>query len=129
SGRTFEARNPANGALLANIAEGDAADIDRAVAAARKAFEEGPWPRFTPADRQAVMLRLADLLQAEGESFALLDTLDMGSPIRRTRGAIGLLVGVLRYFAGLARDIHGTTPQPSMPDMFVATMKEPVART
>jgi aldehyde dehydrogenase (NAD+) len=126
SGRTFESRNPANGILLANIAEGDAADIDRAVAAARRAFEEGPWPRFTPADRQAVMLRLADLLQAEGESFALLDTLDMGSPIRRTRGAIGLLVGVLRYFAGLARDIHGTTPQPSMADMFVATMKEPV---
>lgn len=126
SGRTFESRNPATGALLATIAEGDAADIDRAVAAARKAFESGPWPRFTPAERQAVLLRLADMLEARRDEFALLDTLDMGGPIRRTRGAIGLLTGVLRYFAGMACAIQGATPQPSMPDMFVATVKEPV---
>lgn len=126
SGKTFEARNPATGELLAAIAEGDAADIDRAVAAARRAFEEGPWSRFTPAERQGVLLRLADLLEARGEDFARLDTLDMGGPIRRTRGAIGLLTGVLRYFAGQALAIQGTTPQPSMPDMFVATVKEPV---
>ena len=126
SGRTFESRNPATGELLAMIAEGDAADIDRAVAAARRALEEGPWPRFSPAERQSVLLRLADLLQARAEDFARLDTLDMGGPIRRTRGAIGLLTGVLRYFAGQALAIQGGTPQPSMPDMFVATVKEPV---
>jgi aldehyde dehydrogenase (NAD+) len=126
SGRTFESRNPATGELLATIAEGDSADIDRAVAAARRAFEDGPWPRFTPAGRQAVLLRLADLLDARAEDFARLDTLDMGGPIRRTRGAIGLLSGVLRYFAGQALAIAGTTPQPSMPGMFVATLKEPV---
>ncbi len=126
SGKTIAAHNPATGELLAQIAEGDAADIDRAVSAARRAFEEGPWPRFTPAERQAVLLRLADLLEARGEDFARLDTLDMGGPIRRTRGAIGLLTGVLRYFAGQALAIAGATPQPSMPDMFVATVKEPI---
>lgn len=126
SGRTFEARNPATGELLTDVAEGDTADIDLAVAAARRAFEQGPWPRFTPAERQLVLLRLADLLEERGESFARLDTLDMGRPIRSTRGAIGLLTGVLRYFAGQALAISGGTPQPSMPDMFVATVKEPV---
>lgn len=126
SGNSFEARNPADGALLTMIAQGDAADIDRAVAAARRAFEQGPWPRFTPAERQAVLLRLATLLEERAEDFARLDTLDMGAPIRRTRGAIGLLTGVLRYFAGQALSIHGATPRPSIPDMFVATVKEPV---
>jgi aldehyde dehydrogenase (NAD+) len=126
SGRTFASIDPATGRRLAQLAEGDSADIDRAVAAARHAFEQGPWPRFTPADRHKVILRLAELLEQRGEDFARLDTLDMGAPIRRTRGAIGLLTGVLRYFAGQALAIHGATPQPSMPDMFVATVKEPV---
>jgi len=126
SGRSFESRNPATGELLATIAEGDAADIDRAVAAARAAFETGPWRRFTPADRQRVMLRLAELMEAEADSLALLDTLDMGAPIRHTRGAVDLLIGVIRYFAGAALGIHGSTPRPSMPNMFAATVKEPV---
>ena len=126
SGATFDSRNPATGEPLGHLAQGDAADIDRAVVAARRAFEDGPWPRFTPAERQKVILRLADLLENRTEDFARLDTLDMGGPIRRTRGAIGLLTGVLRYFAGQALAIHGATPQPSIPDMFVATVKEPV---
>jgi aldehyde dehydrogenase (NAD+) len=126
TGRTFESRNPASGELLATIAEGDAADIDRAVAAARRAFESGPWPRMLPAERQNILLRLADLLDARCEDFALLDTLDMGSPIRHTRGSVGLLAGVLRYNAGMARALHGETLHPSVPDMFAATVKEPV---
>jgi aldehyde dehydrogenase (NAD+) len=125
-GGTFESRNPATGDLLATIAEAGARDVDRAVSAARIAFEEGPWRRTTPADRQAILLRLADLLEARTEDFALLDTLDMGSPIRHTRGSVGLLVDVLRYNAGLARGLHGDTPQPSIPGMFAATVKEPV---
>ena len=126
SSRSFESRNPATGALLTMLAEGDAVDIDQAVGAARRAFEQGPWPRMTPADRQMLLLRIADLLEARTESFALLDTLDMGKPIRFTRGSIPLLTGLLRYFAGMARAIHGETPQPSIPGMFAATLKEPV---
>jgi aldehyde dehydrogenase (NAD+) len=125
-GRYFEAYNPATGELLAQVAEGDAADIDHAVTAARRAFEQGPWPRMTPSERQAILLRLADLLEREREDLALLDTLDMGSPIRHTRGSVGLLVDLLRYYAGMTRSIHGETAQTSIPDMFACTLKEPV---
>lgn len=126
SGLTFESRNPATGELLTTLAEGGEADIDLAVAAARQAFEHGPWARMMPADRQMLLLRIADLLEARTESFALLDTLDMGKPIRFTRGSMPLLTSLLRYFAGMARAIHGDTPQPSIPGMFAATVKEPV---
>jgi aldehyde dehydrogenase (NAD+) len=126
SGRRFDAFNPATGERIATLAEGSAEDVDRAVAAARKAYEEGPWLRFTPAERQRQLLRIADLLEARTENFALLDTLDMGKPIRFTRGSVPLLVDLLRYFAGAARGIHGETPQTSIPGMFAATVKEPV---
>ncbi|MCC6826826.1 MAG: aldehyde dehydrogenase family protein [Novosphingobium sp.] len=126
AGRRMDAINPADGHRIATLAEGDAADIDAAVAAARHALEQGPWPRFTPAERQGLLLRIADLLEARSESFAVLDTLDMGKPVRFTRGAIPLLVDLLRYFAGAARTIHGSTPQTSLPGMFAATVKEPV---
>jgi aldehyde dehydrogenase (NAD+) len=82
SGRTFETRNPATGQVLANVAEGDAEDIDRAVAAARAAFN-GPWSKFKPAERQRLLLRLADLVERDIEEFAALDTLDMGAAISR----------------------------------------------
>lgn len=85
SGRTFTSFNPATGEALAEVAEGDKADIDRAVAAARRAFE-GEWSRFKPAERQALLLRLADLVEADIDQLATLDTLDMGAPIARTRG-------------------------------------------
>ena len=126
SGRTFETRNPATGELLAEVAEGGPEDIDLAVCAARKAFDEGPWRRTLPAERQAILLRLADLLEREIESFALLDTLDMGSPIRHTRGSGAFLISLLRYHAGMARGLHGETLTPSIQGMFACTLREPV---
>ncbi|EIZ77884.1 aldehyde dehydrogenase [Novosphingobium sp. Rr 2-17] len=126
SGETFETRNPATGDVLARIARGGAEDIDRAVAAARRAFESGPWSRFTPADRQALLLRLADLLERDAEDFARTDTLEMGSPIRHTRGSVAMLVDLLRYFAGIARAIEGTTNTTSDPALFACTVKEPI---
>ena len=123
SGKRFESRNPANGSLVASVSEADSADIDLAVAAARKAFEQGPWPRFTPAERQGVLLRLADLLEARGELFAWLDTLDMGAPIRRTRGAIGLLTGVLRYFAGQAETKNRAAMSSSLRPASISALK------
>ena len=101
SGRTFETRNPATGELLANIAEGDAEDIERAVAAARAAFN-GPWRRFKPAERQRLLLKLADLVERDIEEFAALDTLDMGAPISRTRNNRQRALGMLRFYAGMA---------------------------
>ena len=78
SGKTFDSINPANGTVLAALAECDAADVDLAVAAGRHAFEDGRWSRMAPGDRKAVMLKLADLIRANLEEMALLDSLDMG---------------------------------------------------
>lgn len=81
SGKTFQSINPATGAVLASVAEGDAEDVNRAVAAARRAFEAGHWSHVAPGDRKAVMLKLADLIRANLAEMALLDSLDMGKLI------------------------------------------------
>src|SRR6201991_438724 len=126
SGKTFESRNPATGELLAHVAEGDKEDIDRAVAAARKAFT-GPWSKWKPAERQAVLLKLADLVEQHIEELAALDTYDMGAPISRTRNNRQRAVGMLRYYAGLATSMHGETINNSLPGEIMSfTLKEPV---
>jgi len=126
SGKTFATHNPATGEVLAQVAEGDAEDIDRAVAAARQAFN-GPWSRFTPQERQRLLLKLADLVEAHIEELAALDTLDMGAPISRTLGNRQRAVGMLRYYASHAVTIHGETIPNSLPgEIFSYTLKEPV---
>jgi len=126
SSKTFESINPATGETLAAIAEGDSEDIDRAVVAARRAFN-GPWSRFRPADRQQLLLRIADLVEYHFDELAMLDTLDMGAPITRTRMGKSRVVGMLRYYAGLATALHGETIENSLPmDIFSYTLKEPV---
>ena len=101
SGKTFPSINPATGEALAQVAEGDRADIDRAVTAARRAFE-GPWSKFKPFERQQLLLKIADLVERHFDELALLDTLDMGAPISRTRGGRRRVLGMLRYYAGMA---------------------------
>ncbi|WP_442868363.1 aldehyde dehydrogenase family protein, partial [Bradyrhizobium sp. CCBAU 11445] len=126
SGKRFSTRNPATGELLAEVAEGDAADIDLAVAAARRAFD-GQWSNWKPADRQRLLLKLADLVEADIEQLAMLDTLDMGAPISRTRASKQRAVGMLRYYAGQAVSIHGETIENSLSgEIFSYTLKEPL---
>ena len=126
SGKHFESRNPATGELLATVAEGDAEDINRAVAAARKAFE-GPWRKFKPYERQQILLKLADLVERNFDELSSLDTLDMGAPISRTRSMRLRVLGMLRYYAGQATAIHGETIPNSLPgEIFSYTLKEPV---
>jgi aldehyde dehydrogenase (NAD+) len=126
SGKTFESRDPATGELLARVAEGDAADIDRAVAAARRAFD-GPWRKVKPYERQQMLLKLADLVERHFEELSLLDTLDMGAPISRTLGNRRRVLGMLRYYAGMATALHGETIENSLPgEIFSYTLKEPV---
>lgn len=126
SGRVFETRNPATGEVIATIAEGDAADIDRAVAAARRAFE-GPWSRFSPFQRQECMLRFGDLVEKHFEELTMLDVLDMGAPITFARGRKQRALGMIRFYAGLCTTIHGETLPNSMPgEVFSYTLKEPV---
>ncbi len=127
SGRTFDTINPATGKVLAQVAEADAEDVDRAVAAARRAFDEGPWRRFTPFERQAALLRLADLVEKHFDEIAMLDTLDMGSPIASTRARKQRAIALLRYNAGQATAIHGDTIANSQAgEIFSYTLKEPI---
>ncbi|MBN8875752.1 MAG: aldehyde dehydrogenase family protein [Rhodospirillales bacterium] len=126
SGKTFETINPSTGEVLARVAEGDAEDVDRAVASARRAFE-GPWSRMKPFERQGLLLRLADLVEKHFEELAALDTLDMGAPISRTLGNRLRALGMLRYYAGQALSIHGETIPNSLPGEYQSfTLKEPV---
>jgi aldehyde dehydrogenase (NAD+) len=126
SGKTFETFNPATGEILATVAEGDKEDIDRAVAAARAAFE-GPWSKVKPFERQAMLLRLADLVDENFEELISLDTLDMGAPLSRTRNLRLRVIGMLRYYAGQATALHGETIENSLPgEYFSYTLKEPV---
>src|SRR5262245_44382398 len=126
SGKTFDSLNPATGEVLAKVAEGDTEDVNRAVAAARRAFD-GPWSKWKPFERQAVLLKLADLVEQHIDELAMLDTLDMGAPITRMRGMRRRAVGMLRYYAGMATSVHGETIDNSLPgEIFSYTLKEPV---
>lgn len=126
SGRTFDTINPSTGRSLVKIAEGDVEDVNRAVTAARRAFE-GPWAKFKPAERQAALLRLADLVERNFDDIAMLDTLDMGGPISATRARRQRAVGLLRYYAGFATSIHGDTiPNSQAGEIFSYTLKEPM---
>jgi aldehyde dehydrogenase (NAD+) len=126
SGKTFDSINPATGEVLARVAEGDAEDIDRAVAAARRAFE-GPWGKVKPYERQLILLKLADLVERHFDELSMLDTLDMGAPISRTSTMQRRVLGMLRYYAGMATALHGETVENSLPgEFFSYTLKEPV---
>src|ERR1700686_1168741 len=86
SGKTFETPNPATGETLARVAEGDAEDIDRAVRAARNAFD-GPWSRMTPSERGRIIWRIGDLILEHAQELAQLESLDNGKPFTVARGA------------------------------------------
>src|ERR1700746_877907 len=116
SGKTFPTYNPATGEVLAKIAEGDREDIDRAVKAARAAFEVGPWSRLTASERGRLIWKLADLIEQHLEEFAELETLDNGKPLKVARAAdVPLAVDLFRYMAGWSTKIEGNTIPISVP--------------
>jgi phenylacetaldehyde dehydrogenase len=126
SGKTFPVYNPATGDVLAHVAEGDSADIDLAVAAARRAFETGPWRTMSPSERARLIYRLADEIERRLEDFALLESLDNGKPIAVARVAdVPMSIDNLRYMSGWATKINGDTI--SIPGEFHAyTRREPI---
>jgi phenylacetaldehyde dehydrogenase len=129
SGKTFETYNPATGEVLARVAEGDRADIDQAVKAARIAFENGPWPNILPSERGRLLWKLSDLLEQHLEEFAELETLDNGKPIFFSRIVdIPTAIDVFRYMAGWATKIEGNTIPISDPraKYLAYTLREPV---
>src|SRR5690606_32281898 len=108
-GGRFETLHPANGEVLAEVAEGGAADIDRAVAAARAAFEDPKWRRMDAADRGAVLWRMADIMASRFDALARLETLDNGKPIREAQIDVRQSIDALRYYAGWTTKLHGAT--------------------
>jgi aldehyde dehydrogenase (NAD+) len=126
SGKTFATFNPSTGEKLDACAEAGKEDVDLAVAAARRAFE-GPWSKFKPAERQKVLLRLADLIEQNFEQFSLLDAIDMGSPIAMRPFLEPLVVGTYRFAAAQAVSLQGETLPNSVPgNIFSYTLREPV---
>ncbi|SFB11708.1 MULTISPECIES: aldehyde dehydrogenase family protein [unclassified Bacillus (in: firmicutes)] len=110
SQKTFDTYNPATGEVLASVYEAGAEDIDLAVKAARKAFDEGPWSKMSAASRSRLMYKLADLMEANAEELAQLETLDNGKPISETSNAdVPLAVEHMRYYAGWSTKIVGQT--------------------
>jgi phenylacetaldehyde dehydrogenase len=133
SGGTFETVNPATGDVLAEVAAGEAADVDRAVDAARRAFESGPWRTMTPAQRARVLWRMADLMEERIDELSELETLDQGKPLWVGRYAeIPGGIEQFRYFAGQATKIEGSTIpssisyQPPGKEIFAYTRREPI---
>ncbi|MGI8566702.1 MAG: aldehyde dehydrogenase family protein, partial [Pyrinomonadaceae bacterium] len=125
SGKTFETPNPATGATLAEVAEADKADVDKAVIAARRAFE-GKWSKMSARDRGRLLYKLSQLIEANAPELAALETADNGKPIRESQYVdIPQVVENFEYFAGYATKIEGETiPVPGQ--MFNYTLREPL---
>ena len=126
SGKTFPTYNPATGEVLAQVAEGDREDIDRAVKAARKAFESDAWADMTASQRGRLIWKLGDLIEEHLEEFAQLESLDNGKPLAVARVAdVPLAVDLFHYMAGWATKIEGNTI-PFSPKYLAYTRREPV---
>src|SRR6201987_314048 len=128
SGRTFPVYDPSTGEVMVQVAEADAADVDKAVKAARKAFDEGPWPRMSPSERGRALWKLGDRIEQHLEEFATLEALDNGKPLTVARVAdVPLTIDMFRYMAGWATKLTGTTIPISFPGEYLSfTLREPV---
>lgn len=126
-GDTIPTRNPSTGAELATLARGRQADIDAAVASARRAFR-GEWSRFTPAQRQQVMMRFIELFERHFDELTLLESMDMGAPLAKLRAARPTVIQNLLYYTSTARQVMGEVPANSLPGGKFTTLilKSPV---
>jgi gamma-glutamyl-gamma-aminobutyraldehyde dehydrogenase len=126
SGARFTTENPATGQPLAEVAAGDAADIDVAVRAARRAFEDGRWSRRSPAERKGVLLRYADLLESNLEELALLDSIEAGKPMTDCREVdVPDAIKTFRWFAEAIDKVFDAVA-PTGPDALGLIVREPI---
>jgi aldehyde dehydrogenase (NAD+) len=125
SGKTFPAINPSTGGTICQVAEGDAADIDLAVKAARKALESSPWKKMDAADRGKLLFKLADAVEKEASELAALESLNCGKTIRDSLGDMQGVANTLRYYAGWADKIEGRTV-PVRGGFLSYTLRQPV---
>ncbi|WP_345460036.1 aldehyde dehydrogenase family protein [Actinoallomurus oryzae] len=126
SGATSTTLNPFDATVLETVAEASADDVDRAVAAARAAFDSGPWPRTPATERGRTLARIADLLQRDRESIARTESLDTGKTLKEGRADVDDVTAVFRYYAGLAGTHAGRVVDPGRPDVVSRITHEPV---
>jgi phenylacetaldehyde dehydrogenase len=132
AGATFETLDPATGEVLAEVARGEAEDVDRAVKAARAAFEDGPWSKLNPSERGRLIHRLGDLIAENADELAELDSLDNGKPVAVAKAAdVALAADLFWYMSGWASKIRGGTIAPSVPylpgaEFHAYTLREPI---
>ena len=126
SGKTFATVNPSTGEEICQVAEADAADVDKAVQAARRAFDQGPWKKMRASERGRLLHRLADLIEQNAEQLARLETLDNGKPLSIAKAVdVTKTIACYRYFAGWADKVQGKTI-PIDGDFFCYTRHEPI---
>lgn len=132
SGKTFDVYDPATDQVVAKVAEGDAADVDLAVAAARRAFDSGPWSKMTASQRSQIIWKIGDLIEENADELAAMETIDNGKPLAVAKAAdVALAADMFRYMAGWATKIEGNTIPLNVPyvpggQFHAYTLKEPV---
>ncbi len=125
SGKTFPTLDPATGEVLSEVPEAGAEDVDRAVKAARKAFDDGRWSDLSPHKRARVLYRIASLIDEHRDELAQIETLDNGKPVAQAGGEMVAVAETFRYYAGWASKVYGDT-NPTAANMFSYTLREPV---
>ncbi|XP_078160171.1 benzaldehyde dehydrogenase, mitochondrial-like [Carex rostrata] len=126
SGKTFPTLDPRTGEVIAHMAEGDAEDIECAVKAARKAFDEGPWPKMPAYERSRILFRFADLIDKHNNELAALESWDNGKPFEQSaKIEVPMMSRIIRYYAGWADKIHGLIV-PSDGPHHVQVLREPI---
>jgi betaine-aldehyde dehydrogenase len=126
SGQTSDRISPSHGVLVSQAALGSEVETNAAIKAARAAFDDGRWSRLSGKARAAVLMRAADLIEANAERLALMETLESGKPISQSRGECGGAADLWRYAAALARTSHGDSHNSLGADMLAMILKEPI---
>ena len=125
-GESYENRNPATGALLADVADATAADVDAAVAAARQAFDTGKWASMAASRRAKIIYKMAQLLGEHSKELMLLEVRDNGKAVSTAKGELGAIVDTFEFYAGAATKNYGETMPPPLPTYLASTVREPV---
>lgn len=125
-GAVSERRSPAHGTVVSRAARGGTAEAGAAIAAARAAFDDGRWSHLSGKARAAVLLKVADLIEANVERMALIETLEAGKPIAQSRGEVAGAADLWRFAASLARTLHGDSHNTLGQDMLAVVLKEPI---
>jgi acyl-CoA reductase-like NAD-dependent aldehyde dehydrogenase len=126
SGETIERQSPAHGVVVTRVPRGRAEDARAAIAAARAAFDVGPWPNEIASNRARVLLKVADLIDRDREALAVMDTLESGKPIAQARGEIEGAADIWRYAASLARELSGESYANLGGDRLGVVLREPI---